>query len=196
MAIIKIDRNIKETVAGKTAYKKVGEAEVYVPLLEEFGITAEQAQAEGKPQVTDDGLPVYTKDDHNFLLSAIVAAVKVNARNKLKADGGVIPMTLADLLAESESNSGKALEAIRNLKAAFAKWVAGLGKAVATQTMLIQAFGSKQVLAAHPAGTREKLAGYFTDFAATLSEDDLLAGKRYLDSLLDTCTATVELDDF
>ncbi len=184
-------------------YSKVGEVTIHVPTLDCFGIQAEQAKDKDGNLLVDEGLPVYTTDEANWLQGAILAQVKAQARNKLVSGtaelkpGAKIATNFAELTAEGDrAGNGAALQAIRELKTAFAKWVAGLGKSAAAQALLNGLFGNKQALAVQAAENKGKMAQYVTEFAETLSPEALEAGQKYLQSLLDVCSSTVDASDF
>lgn len=191
-------QKIKMTVSKKDGgkYVEVGTIDYYAPTLADFGIEAPATSTD------EDGLPVFATDALNWLQKAVHAATKAQIRNKLVSgtadlkDGQTIPETLADLCAESEGNAGAALEAIRNIKALWAKWVAATGKSANAQSMLITFFGSKLALATQDNATKQKVIGYITDFCATLTDEQLAGGQRYIDSLLSVATSDVSADDF
>lgn len=200
-ALCAIEVNKKDEATKK--YVKVGEVSIHVPTLAAFGIEAEQAKdKDGKPMV-EDNLPVYTTDTANWLQGAILAQVKAQARNKLvsgTADlkpGAKIATNFAELTAEGDrAGNGAALQAIRDLKLLFAKWVAGLNKSSAAQALLNSLFGNKQALAVQAEENKAKMAQYVSDFADSLTPEQLEAGQKYLQSLLDTCSTAVSADDF
>ena len=184
-------------------YAKVGDVTIHVPTLDCFGIAAEQAKDKEGALLVDDGLPVYTTDEANWLQGAILAQVKAQARNKLVSKtaelkpGAKIATNFAELTAEGDrAGNGAALQAIRELKTAFAKWVAGLGKSAAAQSLLNGLFGNKQALVVQAADNKSKMAQYVADFAETLTPEALEAGQKYLQSLLDVCATAVSADDF
>ena len=185
------------------AYVKVGEVEYYVPTLEAFGIAAQRsADKEGKP-LEEDGLPVYSTDEQAWLQAAIHSAVKANIRNKLVSGtaelkpGHSIPATLAELTAPSEgAASGAYLKQLVELKKLFSAWVASLGKSAGATQLLIGLFSNKASLATQTTANKEKMAAYIADFAEQLDAEALAGGQRYLQSLLDVCSAEIEADDF
>lgn len=192
---------VNKKVDGK--YAKVGDVTIHVPTLDCFGITAEQAKDKDGAPLVDDGLPVYTTDEANWLQGAILAQVKAQARNKLVSGtaelkpGAKIATNFAELTAEGDrAGNGAALQAIRELKTLFAKWVAGLGKSAAAQALLNGLFGNKQALAVQAADNKAKMMQYVQDFAESLEEAQLEAGQKYLQSLLDVCVSSVSADDF
>lgn len=192
---------VNKKVDGK--YSKVGDVTIFVPTLESFGFAAEQAKDKDGALLVDEGLPVYTTDEANWLQGAILAQVKAQARNKLVSGtaelkpGAKIATNFAELTAEGDrAGNGAALQAIRELKTAFAKWVAGLGKSAAAQSLLNGLFGNKQALAVQAADNKAKMAQYVADFAETLTPEALEVGQKYLQSLLDVCSSNVSADDF
>ena len=184
-------------------YVKVGDVTIHVPTLASFGITAEQAKDKEGALLIDDGLPVYITDEANWLQGAILAQVKAQARNKLvsgSADlkpGAKIATNFAELTAEGDrAGNGAALQAIRELKTLFAKWVAGLGKSAAAQALLNGLFGNKQALAVQAVDNKNKMAQYVADFAESLAPEALESGQKYLQSLLDVCSTSADASDF
>lgn len=204
----------------------VGTVKVYAPMLDEIiQVLAPAKQAiatddkgqpltvevDGKqvPQlaVDDDGLPVLDSDGANWLYSAIVAAVKAGARNKLLKDsvkvkdGLKIPETLAELFEPGTRGAGAALAALRDCKNAFAEYVATLGKKEATANLIITLFNNRQALALQSNDMKEKMKAYVESFAAEyLNEEQLDAWTRPIEAVLETCkpeeTAVESLDDF
>lgn len=198
-SIIALSMTISQKIEGK--YSPIGDVTYYCPTLAAFGIDAPVVMdKEGKPTF-EDGLPVYTTDEQNWLQKAILQQVKAQARNKLQPasidlkDGQAIATTLAELCAESEGSTA-ALEAVRQIKALWAKWVAGSGKSAATQSLLVTLFGNKAALGTQTSATKEKFAGYLGDFCASLTDEQLASGTRYLDSLLAVAKAEVTAEDF
>lgn len=199
MKQLKIEVNQK--VNGK--YSPVGEITIHVPTLDEvFEGVAISKDKEGK-EVFEDGLPVYEKDEHNWIQGAILAQVKAQARNKLvskTADlkpGQKIAETWAELTAEGERvGNADALAAIREAKTDFAAWVASLGKSAAAQATMNTLFGNKAALSLQSDTNKQKVAKYVEDFAATLDEAKLERYMKYLESIQAACEATTEVDDF
>lgn len=184
-------------------YSKVGDVTIHVPTLACFNIQAEQAKDKEGTLLVDDGLPVYTTDEANWLQGAILAQVKAQARNKLVSGsaelkpGAKIATNFAELTAEGDrAGNGAALQAIRELKTLFAKWVAGLGKSAAAQALLNGLFGNKQALAVQAVDNKNKMAQYVADFAESLAPEALESGQKYLQSLLDVCSTSADASDF
>lgn len=193
MAQYNMEVSKKEGEGKAKKFVAVGTVPIYVPTLADFGLTAAKVKETG-----EDGLPIYEADNDQWLFSAIFAQVKAAARNKLISgtcqvkDGLAIAASLADLTAETERAGNNALALIREVKALFAKWVAGLGKSAAASNLLLTVFNDRKALAIQPQGTKGKVTGYLADFANTLDEAQLESYGRYIQSLLDTCAAADE----
>lgn len=196
MAQYKMEVSKKEGEGKAKKFVAVGTVPIYVPTLADFGLTSAKVKETG-----EDGLPIYEADNDQWLFSAIFAQVKAAARNKLISgtcqikDGLSIATTLAELTAETERAGNNALALIREVKALFAKWVAGLGKSAAASNLLLTVFNDRKALAIQPQGTKDKVTGYLADFANTLDEAQLESYGRYIQSLLDTCAAADEDDE-
>lgn len=200
-----ISMEVTKTVTKGTTRTReaVGNVQIFVPLLASLGITAEQAQADGKPAVTEDGLPIYTSDAHNWLQNAILAQVKAQARNKLVPstitlkDGQTIATDWAGLTAESVGGGAVHLANIREVKALFASWVAKLGKSAGAVAKIVGAFNNPEALKVADTVSKGKIAQYVTDFAETLSEEEQAKYSKYIVKLIDIATGDeIEADDF
>jgi hypothetical protein len=192
----------KKNPANAGKYEKVGEVTIFVPMLHEVFPDVKQAKdSEGK-ELVEDGLPVYEDEKHNYIQGAILAAVKAQARNKLKPstatlkDGQKIAEDWEALTAEGErGNNGAALAIMHECKKAFASYVASLNKSAAAQQTLNLLFGNKQALALQSSDTKGKIAGYVTSFAETLNEEQLAKYERYITGVLSACEETESADD-
>lgn len=200
MAQYNMEVSRKEGEGKNKKFVFVGTVPIFVPTLADFGLTAAKVKGTG-----EDGLPIYEADNDQWLFGAVFAQVKAAARNKLISgtclvkDGLSIASTLAELTAETERAGNNALALIREAKALFAKWVAGLGKSAAATNLLLTVFNDRKALAIQPQSTKDKVTGYLADFANTLDEAQLESYGRYIQSLLDTCAAAEdddEADDF
>lgn len=193
----------------KNVRVNVGSVFAFSPLMDELRkvtAAAEQAQAidanekpvfdaEGKPvlAVDDRGLPVYNSDEANWIFSAVVGAVMMQARNKLVSgtadlrDSVTIATDWAGLVAEGGSGNGAALAALRDCQNAFIAYVATLGKSEATAKSLIVYFKSRDALDVQSATTKTKMAEYVETFAVTLSETDQERFEKPIAKVLETC---------
>jgi hypothetical protein len=211
--MIEVSKTVQK--GGKNVREKVGEVFAFSPLMDEIrkiSAAAEQAQAvdkddkpvfdkEGKPvPATDErGLPVYNSEEANWLFSAVVAAVTMQARNKLVSgtatlkDAAVIATDWAGLVAEGGSGNGAALAALRDCQNAFAAYVGTLGKTEAVAKMLIVFFKNKDALETQTASTKAKMLEYVEGFAATLNEADLDRFDKPIQRVMESCaTATAD----
>lgn len=178
---------------------KVGEVAIVIPTLDD--IVAHVAGAKVKEE--QDGLPLYDNDVANWVQSAMEAAAKAAARNKLKPgtaelrDGLKIATNWEEFCAESErGGNGAALALLREVKDMFSKYVATLGKSENVQKVIVTLFSSKTSLAAATDDTKGKMQKYVKDFAATLSAEDVERFERPLDNILTECENTVDLSGF
>lgn len=178
---------------------KVGEVAIVIPTLDD--IVAHVAGAKVKEE--QDGLPLYDNDVANWVQSAMEAAAKAAARNKLKPgtaelrDGLKIATNWEEFCAESErGGNGAALALLREVKDMFSKYIATLGKSENVQKVIVTLFSSKTSLAAATDDTKGKMKKYVEDFAATLSAEDMERFERPLDNILTECENTVDLSGF
>jgi hypothetical protein len=192
MSMIKLP--ISKTVDKKRI--EVGAVEVYVPSLEEVSQVIAAAQA--TEDKTDEGLPVYTTNEANWVLNALRAAAAANARNKLMPGtvdcrpGLTIASTFAALAEPAVGGgNGEALKAISAIKALFKQYVATLGKAAKTTALITDCFANPKGLTMQPVEVREKLAVYFEGFGNWLTEtgnaEQPDAAIAYYDKMLNIC---------
>lgn len=199
-AVLSIEVNKKVN----NKFTKVGEVAIYCPTLEDAKLEGAERQKDEKgDEVFEDGLPVYKDKAHNWIQGAILAQVKAQARNKLVSgtatlkDGQAIATDWDTLTAEGErGGNGDALAVVREVKAAFAKHVATLGKSAKAQETLTTLFGSKQSLALQSPENKAKMEQYVGDFAATLDEASLTRYMKYLEGINAACANSEEVDDF
>lgn len=207
---MKVSKTVK--VNGKNERQEVGTVSINIPLMDEilkFAATAKQAEGTddkgkptGKPAVDDDGLPVYDTEEANWILGAVAAAVRMQARNKLEPgsiqlkEGQTIPTDWAGLVAEGTRNTGAALAAMRECIADFTKYVATLGKKESTAQTIVTLFKNNPALESQSTEMKGKIQKYVEDFAATLSEEQVDRYDRTLTKVLETCqAATPDTDD-
>ena len=185
-------------IGGK--YVEQGQYAIVVPVLEDCAGQVAGAKVTGE----EDGLPVYDNDVANFVQSALLAYVKAAARNKLSPGtaevkpGLKIATNWEELCAEGErGGNGAALQLAREVKEAFGKWVAGLGKSEATVRVIVTYFGSKDALETASADHKAKVKAYVEDFGASLDEETLERYSRPLETIAARCeTATPAAEDF
>lgn len=202
MQAIQMEVN-KKNPSNNGKYEKVGEVTIFVPLLSEVFPEVKISKDKDGKDVVEDGLPVYEDEKHNYLQGAIFAAVKAQARNKLKPgtatlkDGQAIAQDWAALTAEGErGGNGEALAIVREAKAAFAEFVKTLGKSANAQQTLNLLFSNKQALSLQSAENKAKMEAYITDFAGSLNEQQMARFEKYITSVAEACAVTTEADDF
>jgi hypothetical protein len=169
---------------------KVGEVAIVVPILDDIVSHVAGAKITGE----EDGLPTYDNDPANWVMSAIVAYTKASARNKLVPgtadlkDGAKIATNWEELCAEGDRNgNGAALQLAREVKDAFAKWVATLGKNEATQKIMVQYFSVKTALELATKENKAKMLAYVEQFAESLDEATAERYARPLENVAATC---------
>ena len=192
------------TVGGKKERKEVGSVDLTVPVIEDI-IPFMGAKVTGE----EDGLPVYDSDEANFVVSALVAYCKISARNKTEVvgegeaakvkvkDGMKIPTTWEELCQEGTRGGGAAAMAIlREAKEAFATWFRTLGKSEAAVATAVTLFSNRSALELQDAKMKEKMTGYVSAFAESLSEELVEKFSRPLENVLNAATAVKDAEDF
>ena len=176
------------------AYAKVGEVEVFYPTLKELGFDIEPSR------VSDDGFPIYADDRHQYVFEGVLAAVKANARNKLQSgtatlkDGLKIAETVEELMA-SGGNTGEALKVLREMLAAFKAWLPSTGKSAAVQAAVYDLVSNRKTISLQAQDKKEKLRGYLSNFASSLTAEQAAAWASNLMKLDEACNAVDALDD-
>lgn len=191
---------------GKGEFKKVGEMTVYVPTLADiagFVAGAKQAIDEKTKQPTfEDGLPIYESEEANYVQSAIFAAVKAQARNKLVSGTAnlkpdlKIAETWAELCAEGSRGDGAHLKLAAELRKAFSDWVAKQGLSEGAAATLTSLFANKTALQLQTQANKDKVAARVTAFAGDLPEADLERFQRPLQNVIDACASVTDAMDF
>jgi hypothetical protein len=190
---------VSKTVNGKR--EAVGSVEVFVPLLADAGIKAEQAVEDGKPVVDSEGIPVYVDDIHNWLQAAIADKAKNQARNRLEAgstqlkDGAKIATDWKELTAVNVGGGNvEALAKAREFKALVNSWVASLGKTPQATAQLSGLLNAPASIALQPQTTKDKLTDYLGQFMDTLNPDTLAKFEKQLKVLEDSLTGELAED--
>lgn len=189
----------KEVVNGKSQYVAKGKVAVHYPTLNELNIPNAVIKGE-----SEEGFPLYEDGLHNYIQDAILAAVKANARNKLAVvngvvglkDGTTLPTTTEQLLESGGGNSGAALAAIREFLAAAKAWLATTGKSIAIQTQVFEFFRQPATISLiEDEKKRDRVRAYLTDFAATLSAEQLTSWNKRMTMIDEACSTISALDD-
>ena len=192
--------SVTEGTGDNRKRKEIGKVDIFTPDLQEIAAAIVAAKETGKDET--DGLPVYDTPEANWVFSAVYNAVKMAARNKLEnktvtlKEGLKIATTIAELSEEGQRlNGGEGLAILRDCKAAFAEWVATLGKSEATQTYLTTLFSNRAALATQAANVKSKMAKYIEDFAVSLSEENLDRFNRPLEAIGKACETVASMED-
>jgi predicted lipoprotein with Yx(FWY)xxD motif len=201
-----INMEVTATNKEKKVREAVGSVLIYLPLLASFGVSATQAvdSKTNEPLVDDDGIPVYTDDNANWLQKAIYTQVKAQARNRLapasvdlKNKDLAIATNFAMLTADNlGGGTGKGLEIMREVKALFNTYVEGLKKSKAAEQLIIGLFAKKDNLRVQDSSTKAKMNTYITEFAATLSPEQISKYEKFITEMIDITEETADLNDF
>lgn len=188
----KVTIDVSKKVNG--AFSKVGEATISVPTLQECVkfITSDIKKDEKGADVVEDGLPVYTADEANWIQGAILAAVKAQARNKLVSgtatvkDGLKIAEDWAELCAEGVRD-GSGLALARDFKEAFKEFISKQNLAENAANTLVTLVSNKAALALQTESTKKKVEARLTAFAESLDAATLEKFMRPMDAAVASC---------
>jgi len=201
MAFTKIEMEINQKVAGK--FQKLAVHNIFVPVLKDvasFVAGAEVKQEDGK-DVMEDGIPVYTTDQANWVQAAILAYVKADARNKMVPktgqlkEGKKIAETWEELTAEGVRD-GAGLALAREFKEAFKDWVNTQGLSEAAANTLVTLVGNKAALTLQQQSTKDKVKARLESFAEALDEEKMTKFMKPMENVMAACDSTVNEMDF
>lgn len=201
----KFDTVISVPVAKKVGAKRenVGTISIPAPSLKLIGFDVEPTK------VNEDGTLVYEANEMQFLYNAIKTAVVTKAKNMLqpasvefKNAGDAFADTLAAISAPAVNGGGnpEALNAIREVKQAFAAYLVESNLAAGAQTLLNGCFGSAKVLTAQGQAAKDKINARIEAFVewAESQKPEVLNDYsiKYIGTLAEACQApAVSLDD-
>lgn len=195
-AEIEITLNKKEN--GK--FSPIGTQKIYCPTLEHivaFVAAAEISKDEKGNDVYDEGLPVYTTAQANWVQGAMLAAVKAQARNKIipetatVKDGLKIATNWEELTAVGVRD-GSGLALARDFKEAFKEWVSKQGLSEAATSTLVTLVSNKAALALQTPATKAKVEARLGAFAESLSPDTLEKFMRPLEAATAACAESAD----
>lgn len=196
-----IQMEVSKKVNGK--FSKQGEVTITVPVLQDvLAFVASPIKKDEKTgaEIMEDGLPVYEDDKANWLQSAMLAAIKAQARNKLVSgtatlkDNNTIPTDWEGILAEGVRGGGEALAIAREAKTAFAEWMAKQGKSEAATNAVVGLFSNRQALSLQSATNKGKVKAYVESFAESLDEAALERITKPVEAVLAACEDTAEVE--
>lgn len=201
MSFTKIAMEINQKVNGK--FQKMAEHNIFVPILKDiaaFVAGAEPKVEEGK-EVMEDGLPVYTTDQANWVQAAILAYVKADARNKMipktgqLKDGKKIAETWEELTAEGVRD-GAGLRLAREFKDEFKEWVSTQGLSEVAANTLVTLVGNKAALTLQQQPTKDKVKARLESFAEALDEEKMNKFMKPMENVMQACDAVTNEMDF
>ena len=180
------------------AYVKVGDVEVFYPLLNELGINIE---ATGED---DKGFATYEDERVQYVYDAVVAAVKASARNKLVSgtvelkDGNKIAETIEELLAAGE-RSGAALalrrEFFADLKAFMPTSAVCAGKSQAFVAGLFDLIQNVKGICNQSPARKNLINEVIAGLIGSLTAEKLAKYERTLAQIAEQVEAVSELPD-
>jgi hypothetical protein len=192
--ILKMDLNEKvEGKDGKNEFKKIGTAEVPIPMLEDFGIKTEFAKNDkGAVEVDDEGVPNYADPVYNWLQGAIISAVKAQTRNKyakgVLKENAKLATTFAELIAVGERD-GAALQARHDCRKAFAAYLEADGRAPTVVKLLSDLFIDTNSIGVAKDAFVAALKHHVPKFFDGLSEVDMARYERTITKALQALDA-------
>jgi hypothetical protein len=173
---------------GKNEFQEIAKVALPVPTLEDFGIEAEQKTDEAGNAEVEDGLPVYVDDALNWLMSAILATVKAQSRNKfvkgVLKEGNKLAETFAELTAVGE-RSGEALKAKHDARRAFAAYLEAQNKQPVVVKLLSDLFGDTNSIAVAQDKFVDALKVHLPKFINGLNETDKVRYTRTIERIVE-----------
>lgn len=181
---MKLTLNEKVTKpSGKKEFAKVGEADIPLPVLQDFGITAKQAIADADDtkagikkgdMLFDNGVPVYDDPKYDWLQQAIAFRIAAISRNRFKGGNLKPGASLAedfDALTAETARTGEALALRRDARASFEAYLQSKNKKANTVTLLSELFwNSNKVLASAGEKYVEALTAHVSAWIDTLDD--------------------------
>jgi hypothetical protein len=200
MNVLKMVVSKKSTEgANKGEYVKVGEVDVPIFSLKEFGIEVEDTgvdKTEGS-----DGLLTYASPAVQYVYDSLVAATKADARNKLESGkatikaGCKIASTVEELIEKAE-RSGAALALNREFVADFIKYLAEKsGKNATVQALYSGLVKNRQTIALNSEARRNGLMTQIEAYTDWASKENVEKFTNILTTIAELCTSTVEIED-
>ena len=172
----------------------VGTVDIFVPTLADFGLS------DSAFTLDSEGYPVYSDEKLDFVQSAISAAARAIARNRLESGtatlkaGKTIPTTIEELMEAPEGNRGESLKLFKGFVNEVIAYAAKMGKSTKAQATLASWLTSKKSLAIISPENRQKALAYITDTVASMSEADQAKYENVALGLAEVCEA-VDGDD-
>lgn len=192
--------SVTEGTGDNRKRKEIGAVNIFTPDMSEIAKIAVGAKETSKDET--DGLPVFDSQEANWLFGAVFNAVKMAARNKLEnksiklKEGLSIAETLESLTEEGQrGGGGEGLAILREVKSAFADWVATLGKSETTTSFIVTMFTNRAALATQTINVKEKMGKYIEEFGAKLTDEQLDRFSRPLEAITAACSTPSTAED-
>lgn len=193
---------------------QVGYAVVSIPLLADFGITAEQAKDDkGALMFDETGIPIYANDSmdwlqqsigdklaskvRNFFATAIKAQPdKENKEQVLQPDAGKILPVDFDMLTAESARTGEALKLRREARASFETYLNSQNKPAPVVTALGELFNnSSRVLGSASPKYVEALGMHADAWSKILTPEQTARFKPKLIELQESINAATEKEE-
>ena len=194
---IKMEFGTKEAQAdGKVKTVKKGEVAVNVFPLTDFGL---DVQSTG---VDEAGYPTYTDDKVQFVAESVYAAIRADARNKLKADatGATIARTVDELIAVGERVGGGAYmklnKAFCDSFATFLRVHSGKSAAVQAVFNSLISIRSRASIVLASAKVRTGLETQLEAYIEHTDADEVASYESILTGLVESCSGISEDLDY
>ena len=168
----KFETTISETIekGGKNERKEIGKIEYLVPMLDEFGLTAET-------KTDDAGEVTYTDQKQEWLWNAVKAAVRSLLVSRLEPKStkfreGYSAWTDFQSMVATTGNRGAALVLRREFIAAFTGFIAKLGKSEKWSNAMVAFASNAKALAGTTGTNKEVFQKNLNKFFDELAEED------------------------
>lgn len=203
MAFTQVSIEVSKRENGKFA--KVGNVNIFVPVIPQDILpiiaSAEIEKNEKGEDVYQDGIPVFKDKRANWIQDAILAAVKMQARNKLESgtatlkSGAKIAEDWDELTAEGTRGPGAANALAKEFRETFSAWVAKQGLSEKASATLVQFVSNKAALSLQPQANKDKVKARLDAFAESLSSEDMEKFMKPLESIMEACEESADAMD-
>lgn len=190
-----VEQEVSELKNGKR--EAMGTYPCFIPTLAAFGLTSAtfKADAEGNPELDENGLVQYDGLAEQFLYSAVVSAAKTVSRNKLMPKtatlraGSKFPETLEELITPTVRSGSAVLAERHALNALWAEFMEAQGKAPAVTKLAISFMKQPEALMTQPekvtAAMQNWLGAFLEQHGSTLTDWQ----ANHLTSVVEACEA-------
>lgn len=194
---IKMEVGTKQVQAdGKVKTVKTGEVDLPLFLLKDFNLAVESNG------VDEGGYPTYQDEKVDFIAQALYAAIRADARNKLKAEpnGSTIAQTVEALIAEGQRVGGGAFMKLNKAFCdSFAQFLkAKSNKSVAVQTVFnsLVSIRSRASIVLASQKVRSGLEAQLEAYIEQTSPEEVAQYEGILTGLVESCAGISEELDY